>query len=409
MYNKLLCEGILAAEVENFEKAEENFEKSLKVYPNKMEPYFYKACLSIQAFCKTRQKSDKTKLANCLSTALKDIEKALEINENCSNLYYIKALILYTLGYLDLAFASIEKAIEKADENYAKYYFLKGCIYGAAGNYYNAVSDISIALSINKNYNAAYLERGKCYFGLRNLKQAFLDIQKYISSKGNNPNIHLWAGNLLFSTGAYEDASRAYSNSENINKSETLLCLRAKCYLTVKELNLALNDLNRLVDLQTPNNIHYYIDKECLGSLKLASTTKDGEDTLDKINIVKAIQNISKILSYKMSGDIFHLDDIYFYKSVLHFYLKEYEQALDDLDTAWGIRQELMEIYNEKKSKKNLSEDHIKITEDASPSQNGQSIDYDEERRASFTKPEYFYNKAIYLLMVKKKLSLKKV
>jgi len=369
-----------------------------------MEPYFYKAALAIQSFFKGRQKTDKDKMQTCLLNSLKDLEKALEINENCSNLYYIRALVLYTLGHLDHAYASIEKAIEKADENYAKYYYLKGAIYGAAGNYYNAISDLSIAISLDKNYRLAYLERGKCYFGLCNLKQAFLDIQKYISIKGNNPNIHLWAGNLLFSTGAYEDAARAYSNSENISKSENLLCLRAKCYIVVKELNLALSDLNRLVDLQTPNNILYYIDRECLSSLKTASSTREGEDELDTANLVKGIQSIAKILSYKMSGEIFQLDDLYFYKSILHFYLKEYDQALDDLETSWECRQEILAAtLQHKKSKNEKSQDHIKVAEELpSPSQNGsKSIEEeDENKRAAIIKAEYYYNKAIYLLMM---------
>ena len=73
---------------------------------------------------------------------------------------------------------------------------------------------------------------------------SFIDIQKYISEKPDDPEIHMWAGNLLFNTGAFEDAAKAYSNSENIKKDEILLLLRAKCYIVLKELNAALADLN---------------------------------------------------------------------------------------------------------------------------------------------------------------------
>lgn len=400
MFNKLLCEGILAAEIENYDAAMSNFDKAIKIYKNKMEPYFYKACLTVQSFRKSHQKLDKSRLTSVLGTTLKYLETALQINENCSNLYYIKSLVLYAMDELDLSYANIEKAIDKADDNYAKYYFLKGAIYGAAGNYYNAISDLSIAISLDKNYRLAYLERGKCYFTLGLRKEGFLDIQTYTSIKGNDPNIHLWAGNLLFCTGAYEAAARAYSNSENITKSEQLLCLRAKCYIVIKELNLALSDLNKLIDLQTPNNIHYFIDKECLYSLKLASLAAEGdtEENLDNINIVKGIQTISKILSYKMSGKIFQFDDFYFYKSVFHFYLKEYDQALDDLDTAWEFRQELNSVIkNRAKMNRDESEDHIKISEEHS--QHEKSVD-ETEKSSSFTRHEYYYNRAIYLIMV---------
>ena len=50
------------------------------------------------------------------------MEKALELNENCSNLLYFTGLVLYCLGRLKDSLKTIEKAIEKAEENYAKYY-----------------------------------------------------------------------------------------------------------------------------------------------------------------------------------------------------------------------------------------------------------------------------------------------
>ncbi len=402
-YNKLLCEGILAAQIDNFESALTLFDKALKIYSNKAEPHFYKATLTIQAFRKSHQKSDKVKMVNSIEKSLKDLDKALDLNESCSSLYYVKAVLLYMIEDLDLAYTFVKKAIEKADDYDAKYYYLKGAIYAVAGNYQQAISNLSTAINIDKNFRPSYLERAKCYFTMGELKQVFLDIQSYISIKGNDPNIHLWAGNLLFSTGAYEDATRAYSNSENINKSEVLLCRRAKCYLLIKEPTLALNDLCKLVDLQTTSNIHYYIDRECLRSILLATTLSKGDNELDGVNIVKAIQTISKILSYKMSGEIFHLDDLYFYKSVLHFYLQEYEQALDDLDLGWEFRQELNEILKkQKKPKKEDHGDHIKITEELPPETPDKMPDDDDDldEGYSFSKPEYFYNRAIYLLMV---------
>ena len=58
----------------------------------------------------------------------------------------------------------------------------------------------------------------------------------------NDPNIHLWAGNLLFNAGAFGDAAKAYSTSETIKKSENLLLLRTKCSIALKELNSGLTD-----------------------------------------------------------------------------------------------------------------------------------------------------------------------
>lgn len=48
---------------------------------------------------------------------------------------------------------------------------------------------------------------------------AFNDLQKFISLKPHDPDIHLWAGNLLFNIGAYDNAVKAYSHSNEIVSS----------------------------------------------------------------------------------------------------------------------------------------------------------------------------------------------
>ena len=305
-YNKLLCEGILAAEAENFESALEYFEKAQKIYKTKMEPYFYKGCLAIYAFRKTHSKIEeynKEKLHAALLESIQELEQALQYNDNSSALYYVRGIVFYVMGKFDIALMNIEKAIEKADDNYAKYYYLRGCIHSCSGNYQGALSDLTIATNLDKNFGPAYLERGKVYFIFGEIKQAFMDIQKYISGKPEDGYIHLWAGNLLFNTGAYKDAAKAYSNSESINKSEKLLRLRSRCNLILKELNAALADLTRLVEMKTNNNIQYLIDRECLLSLKVASTIAHDRESLDPDNLVEGIQRLSKVVSYKSSGD----------------------------------------------------------------------------------------------------------
>ena len=49
------------------------------------------------------------------------METAIELNESYSNLLYFMALVLYCLGRLNDSLKTIEKAMEKAEKNYAKY------------------------------------------------------------------------------------------------------------------------------------------------------------------------------------------------------------------------------------------------------------------------------------------------
>jgi tetratricopeptide (TPR) repeat protein len=175
-YNKILCEAILAAEEDNFDLAFSNFDKALKLYKNKMEPHFYRCVLSIYQYRKLHSLKEKKKFNFCLSSSIKDLDRAIELNDNNANAFYIRALILYILGRFEQANITIEKAIEKADENYPKYYFLRAAISAASGQYQKAINDCTITINLDKDYSAAYLERGKCYYSTGDIKQAFLDI-----------------------------------------------------------------------------------------------------------------------------------------------------------------------------------------------------------------------------------------
>jgi hypothetical protein len=51
------------------------------------------------------------------------------------------------------------------------------------------------------------------------VNSGFLDLQAYMNCKPSSPDIHIWAGHLLFYIRAYEDANKAYSNINNVNKN----------------------------------------------------------------------------------------------------------------------------------------------------------------------------------------------
>lgn len=60
----------------------------------------------------------------------------------------------------------------------------------------------------------------------------------------------MWAGNLLFNNAAYEDAIKAYSHSESIEKNEYLLIERAKCKIILKKYDAALADINKVKQIK---------------------------------------------------------------------------------------------------------------------------------------------------------------
>ena len=65
----------------------------------------------------------------------------------------------------------------------------------------------------------ALLNMAKCMLLSGEVNNGFNNLQSYMAFRPSSPEIHVWAGHLLFFIGAFEDAAKAYSNINNINKN----------------------------------------------------------------------------------------------------------------------------------------------------------------------------------------------
>jgi len=86
-----------------------------------------------------------------------------------------------------------------------------------------------------------------------------------------NPMVHIYAGNLLMTTGSYEDATKAFTNADNIHKSSLALYQRSRCHVALNNMIEAVKDLNKVIEI-SPNDKVAISDKECLNALKIASS-----------------------------------------------------------------------------------------------------------------------------------------
>jgi tetratricopeptide (TPR) repeat protein len=82
--------------------------------------------------------------------------------------------------------------------------------------------------------------------------------------------VHIYAGNLLMTTGSYEDATKAFTNADNIEKSPLALYQRARCHVALNNMTEALRDLNKVIEIASTDKVAL-ADRECLNALKLAS------------------------------------------------------------------------------------------------------------------------------------------
>jgi tetratricopeptide (TPR) repeat protein len=80
------------------------------------------------------------------------------------------------------------------------------------------MKDLSIALNLDDSLQEAYIYRGKCAYLLGDNNLSFRDFQSLIMTDQQNPMVHVYAGNLLMTTGAYSDAIKAFNNADTVAK-----------------------------------------------------------------------------------------------------------------------------------------------------------------------------------------------
>ena len=78
------------------------------------------------------------------------------------------------------------------------------------------MKDLTMALELDDTLTEAFVYRGKCAYLLGDTNLAFHDFQKLIISDQKNPLVHIYAGNLLMTTGAYNDAIKAFDNADTV-------------------------------------------------------------------------------------------------------------------------------------------------------------------------------------------------
>lgn len=144
----------------------------------------------------------------------------------------------------------------------------------------------------------------------------------------SSPDIHIWAGHLLFCIGAYQDAAKAYSNINNIQKNPKILIERAKCYIAYKDVSSAMQDLKLILEVQPHPDPKTKFDYEIIEAIRLCS---DGQEYFEKaMDIFKSAKQHSR-----QYGRIFHHSDYKFYRGVLYFYLNNFEKVSMKADVGY--------------------------------------------------------------------------
>ena len=158
-----------------------------------------------------------------LKDAKKDLHRALEYSPKDEAVLFLRGILNFALHRFYDAICDFERVIDKSEETSANHYLARGRCYACLSMFKEAITDLSIAINLNKDLLDAYLNRGKCAYLIGDTGLAFMDFQTLIKLEPKNPSVHIYAGNLLMTTGSYEDATKAFTNADNIEKSPLAL------------------------------------------------------------------------------------------------------------------------------------------------------------------------------------------
>jgi tetratricopeptide (TPR) repeat protein len=226
VYNKYLCEGILAARSFNFDTALEKFESAQALGKIKIEPPFYIWMMSImrvvhenkdalKKFLAVRKRkldaqTDeklKKKLVLVVYEALEHLEKVLAENNSCSNLSFYIGYLKLAIGLENEAVENFNTAIDKSDDNQALHYLWKGIALCMCQTYDQALNEFRTALSIDPEDYQAALHKGRCYLYKKDIEKAFYAFKDFMNGKEEEREIKYWLGNFFFSNGLNSHAN----------------------------------------------------------------------------------------------------------------------------------------------------------------------------------------------------------
>jgi tetratricopeptide (TPR) repeat protein len=174
-------------------------------------------------------------------------------------------------------------------------------------------------------------------------------------------------------TGLYEDAIKAYTNSYDLQPSPIALYQRAKCLIALSSIEESYADLSRTMKL-SPNDKVVIADKACLNAIRKAISKKSHDKSIskltklipgeqqmggerrasatievkakkpvpplvcipsdkyktlvsDKKTLARTItETIESNLFYK--ENIFNVEDFFLYRGILLFYMQKYNSAM---------------------------------------------------------------------------------
>jgi tetratricopeptide (TPR) repeat protein len=311
-FNLLISKAVLLSLRES-ENSLKLLSSASKIFPNSIEPKVYTAAINF-SLCQSMKKPELAEISKEL------LDECIKVRESESDLFFFRGVVNYFLGMIKEAIEDIETAIDKAEDNQPEHFFARGACSARLKMYKEAKQDFAIALQLNEKFADAFLFKGRCHFIMDEIDQAFEDFQKLTVMKPDDPEVHILGGNLLLLTGSTEKAMQAYSNATNARPTVEGFIHKAKTFLILENLPEALQELKTCFKYFPLPSVSF--DIEVLEILLKAHS----KDNL-KQSLLKSLNHLNTILSYKHEGSICKNLQIHWFKAVFLFFLGDFQKS----------------------------------------------------------------------------------
>ena len=275
------------------------FNKVIRVKPYLAEPYFYRAI--------AKYSLDDYKGAQA------DCDKVLEINPFMINVFNLKGILQERMGDSKAAAAAFSDGLKMESTN-LNLLFNRGISYINLKDYTSAVSDYTELLKYDPKNSSALGNRGMAKLAAGDTLGCIADLDKMVAVNSYAPESYTTRGMLFYKQGKFDlalnDLNKAIELSPNENAN--LYLNRGVIKYQLDDLRGTMADFDKVIELEPKNGTAY---------------TNRGILRAQVGDVNKAIEDFSRVLALDPTDMMMLM-----YRGELFMQVNQYRKALNDFN-----------------------------------------------------------------------------
>ncbi|MDR1837382.1 MAG: tetratricopeptide repeat protein [Treponema sp.] len=202
-----------------------------------------------------------------LDEAIREFDRAIAINANLTDAYFIRGLAYYGKQDYDRVIADFTQVI-RIDPNDASAYFYRGNAYYNKQDYDRAIADYTQTIRINPNHAGTYNNRGFAYYDKQDYDRAIADYTQAIRINPNYARAYNNRGLAYYNKQDYDRAIADYTQAIRIDPNYTYAYYnRGLAYGNKGDYDRAIADYTQAIRIN-PNDAALYNSRGWTYALK---------------------------------------------------------------------------------------------------------------------------------------------